>query len=866
MSWGGRRTKARDTMTTLKALAALVFLASLASAHDHHHHHHDDDHEQPTKGGHACVHNEHIAPVLQKQSERYALNDGMDFLDVATGEIGFGGSSDDDDEELRKLRHRRRLQQTTPRPLEVHLEYQLGSLDQDKQDLLVSKLMPASQAVLRDYIAAKAPVEGRLLIARHCRSYWDAPPYLCYQISPVGACLDAAHNETYFGAYKECTSPQTESCTTNAAGDGVTDKDIILYVTALNSAMCGEMTVAYAGWCELDPYTKRPIAGNINFCPGRLDTSEAAFGELLDTAIHEIFHVLAFSDGLYQYFVSSETGQQLGLGNVISQTSTTKSFITPNVVNAARERFGCDAITEVRLENEGGSATAHSHWEELHYAGELMVGVQAGRSEVTNLTLALLQDTGWYHIDYAKSAFGRYGHREGCSFVNGECSALKTDFPKYYCSAAEKETSQCTADHMAFGFCHDSNLGDTCTTIKAYSNGHCWDASFNSESRQRFGENHGLGSRCFEAPADEVRVQEGNLIYTSTIAGAGCFQTQCQDSKLYIGIGGSYRECPAGQFVNFADIDSKYQSGRIGPCPSAEDVCPYWGCPNDCSGNGKCLDQVCSCYLGHSGSDCSQSISSDGTPSPSPEPSPGADNPAPAPTPSPEPTTPNPTPTPTPAPEPAPAPESEPETFSHSYRCLDGYLSKCSVYLSTDFAKYAESDVTGVANDKGLAQLSYQYSEAEGESYFANAYVFLSADGTNCVDSFTGLPLGYDLMSRRDAKMVSPLTTLAVTLTTTHGLDASQASERILRASNASVSNVFDYDPIEEAASSGGDRTGFGFASQLVSTVSVLGAYYAKEQGSDLKSTMETMMTEIANLMAVSSLVEWLLSAMSSPY
>ena len=74
--------------------------------------------------------------------------------------------------------------------------------------------------------------------------------------------------------------------------------------------------------------------------------------------------------------------------------------------------------------------------------------------------------------------------------------------------------------------------------MKSYQNGHCWDSQFHSESREKFGEVHALNSRCFEAPSDDIKVREGNMIYTSSISGAGCFQTKCTDSKLHIGIGG----------------------------------------------------------------------------------------------------------------------------------------------------------------------------------------------------------------------------------------------------------------------------------------------------------------------------------------
>ncbi|QDZ22697.1 leishmanolysin-like peptidase [Chloropicon primus] len=814
---------ARVKLVLLLSLSVLL----LCSAHEEGHHGHEQ--HDPEHHGHKCVHNKEITPLLREKSKLYETHD---FFDVETAEVGT--------DYARRSRSRRRSL-LSQRPFEVHLDYQLDGLAASKQTFLKEKLIPTAQTILKSYISAKTPVTGKLLLSRHCNSYWDVEPYLCFKVSDLGKCLGAQHKATYFGAYKECTSHLENSCTTYPAGEGVTNKDLILYVTAENTNACGNMTIAYAGWCEMDPYTKRPIAGNINFCPNRLDESDAQFGNLLDTSIHEILHVLAFSDSLYQHFISA-SGQPLGLSNVVKEVGQTKSIVTENVVNAAKQHFNCDTVSGVQLENEGGSSTAHSHWEELHYNGELMVGVQSGRGVLSNLSLALLKDSGWYTVaDDSEEGLLQYGHNEGCAFVGGQCAALKTAFPRYHCSSEEKATSQCTADHMAFGYCHDSKLGDTCTTVKSYQNGNCWDSQFHSVEREKFGEVHALNARCFEAPDDVIRVKEGNLVYSSSISGAGCFQTQCANDKLYIGIGGVYKECPEGQYVNYPDFGSQYSSGRIGPCPKKEAICPYLGCPNDCSGNGKCHNQKCHCYLGHTGDDCSAGV---GSVAPSP--------PAPPPT---TPSTPSTPSSPTPdagqpaTPTPAPAPEVP--TFKHSYRCFDGYLSGCDVYLSNDSLKYLESDLKGTTDLNGQVELSYQYTDDKDESYYDSAYIFLTPSN-GCKDTFTGLAPLHVYVSKREAKMVSPLTTLGVFLTTINGLSMTEATSRIFASANVSSTtlDVYNYDPIVDAASENGSKNGFVFTSKLASYISMVSSYYSKEQDTSAASVAQSIALVVSNLMA----------------
>jgi len=173
----------RSFAVLLLCASSLAALTQVARGHGHHGH---------GKGGHQCVHGEKIAPLLRERSKVY---EGNDFFDVETAEVGTDYST-------RNIGRRRELLQAD-RPFEVHLEYQLDSLAQDKQDFLKEKLMPTAQTVLRDFISAKTPVTGKLLMSRHCNSYWDVEPYLCYRVSDLGTCLDAQHNATYFGAYKE---------------------------------------------------------------------------------------------------------------------------------------------------------------------------------------------------------------------------------------------------------------------------------------------------------------------------------------------------------------------------------------------------------------------------------------------------------------------------------------------------------------------------------------------------------------------------------------------------------------------------------------------------------------------------------------
>lgn len=50
-----------------------------------------------------------------------------------------------------------------------------------------------------------------------------------------------------------------------------------------------------------------------------------------------------------------------------------------------------------------------------------MTGVHTQSPVYSNLTLALLYDTGWYKVDFSKAEPLRWGHKLGCEFALKSC-------------------------------------------------------------------------------------------------------------------------------------------------------------------------------------------------------------------------------------------------------------------------------------------------------------------------------------------------------------------------------------------------------------------------------------------------------------
>ena len=82
---------------------------------------------------------------------------------------------------------------------------------------------------------------------------------------------------------------------------------------------------------------------------------------------------------------------------------TTHVMVTPRVVEEVRRHFNCPTLEGAELEDQGGDGTSFTHWEKRIFQNEAMTGtVHTAKPVYTRLTLALLEDSGWYIPDYSK--------------------------------------------------------------------------------------------------------------------------------------------------------------------------------------------------------------------------------------------------------------------------------------------------------------------------------------------------------------------------------------------------------------------------------------------------------------------------------
>uniref|UniRef100_A0A6P7H2M7 Leishmanolysin-like peptidase n=1 Tax=Diabrotica virgifera virgifera TaxID=50390 RepID=A0A6P7H2M7_DIAVI len=238
------------------------------------------------------------------------------------------------------------------------------------------------------------------------------------------------------------------------AGKGIVDSDFVLYVSAMESERCNKsLTVAYAAYCQQENTLDRPIAGHANLCPNSISTRRQDIEILLATVKHEILHALGFSISLYAFYRdadgnpltprSNETGKPpLNEKLEIYQWSdrVIKTFVrnnwmvrsgyvkrevqmivTPNVVREVRKFFNCSELEGAELEDQGEDGTALTHWEKRVFENEAMTGIHTQNPIISRITLALMEDTGWYKANYSMADTMSWGRNLGCDFVMRSC-------------------------------------------------------------------------------------------------------------------------------------------------------------------------------------------------------------------------------------------------------------------------------------------------------------------------------------------------------------------------------------------------------------------------------------------------------------
>ncbi|GAA48105.1 leishmanolysin-like peptidase [Clonorchis sinensis] len=288
-------------------------------------------------------------------------------------------------------------------------------------------------------------------------------------------------------------------------GHGLKDTDFILYIASLPTARCHTGKVlGYAAHCQLASQTDRPIAGYINFCPNTLGSRVSDRVRSLFVTKHELLHALGFSSSLFAMYRDHQnrpltprdpTTQlpALGLAKIGSHavyqwsdkvvrvverrwmsaygnhTKLAHIVVTPTVLQVARKFFDCPTLDGVELEDQDEVGVFLTHWEKRLLENELMTATYTNSYRVSPITLAMMEDTGWYLANYTMSHDFSWGGGLGCSFAMASCLEYMLERRQMgrqinpFCQQIQPPLHRtedagvqvsCTPDGVSYGFCN----------------------------------------------------------------------------------------------------------------------------------------------------------------------------------------------------------------------------------------------------------------------------------------------------------------------------------------------------------------------------------------------------------------------------
>ena len=164
------------------------------------------------------------------------------------------------------------------------------------------------------------------------------------------------------------------------SGSSEIDLYIVPYIADLSD---GAIAAAFPFY--LDGKTKRPFLGAVmlnNYYNLKNTNIIRYLGMLF---LHELSHILAFNDYLFEYFQGIKYPITKAIINGVERTL----LKTPKVLEYARGHFGCPSLGGVELENQGGEGSVGSHWESRIMLGDYMISEDYSEQVISDITLAV---------------------------------------------------------------------------------------------------------------------------------------------------------------------------------------------------------------------------------------------------------------------------------------------------------------------------------------------------------------------------------------------------------------------------------------------------------------------------------------------
>jgi len=335
-------------------------------------------------------------------------------------------------------------------------------------------------------------------------------------------------------------------------------------------------------------------------------------------------------------YINPITLKKIGIENIVTSKTlpnlkTMKMIKTPNVLKRARAHFGCNDLQGVPVEYNGGDGTAGAHWSKKYMNTDFMIGDSYGENIISEITVGLFEDSGWYTMDYNMANQMVWGRNKGCDFfdTNKKCIVkqgntyvsnfnnefcAKLNYP--VCSIGNVFRASCAGKrypaplHPFESFFNDprvggtDNLTDKCpipyeeSGDQKFYGGSCRVGRTNNLNKL---EKVGVNSICFMSTltpsayrvetsttpnttsSNKLRFKQLEYVdspeLTANDPRARCYEQSCQGHDLYVKLNNSPKthRCPSNKQISIDGYDGVIY------CPDNGVICnPKFNCKFGC--------------------------------------------------------------------------------------------------------------------------------------------------------------------------------------------------------------------------------------------------------------------------------------------
>ena len=284
-----------------------------------------------------------------------------------------------------------------------------------------------------------------------------------------------------------------------------------------------------------DKKSLQPLVGVITI-NNKIDLNKYKSQEFFQSVmVHEFIHILGFNPFYLNYFHFVFTKK--------NPDGITKTYInSTKVINVGKKYFNCQQIDGIELDDYYNS----SHWETRILLGDIMNTIIYQEEQViSEFTLALLEDLGYYKAKYYTGGLMRYGKNKGNDFLeqksvkNGQINPLFEI--EQSCSSGRQS--------IMYNLMYKNTISPNSKleTKDRYYVGHCLKGQVDFGSpNSNIGSSSQMGKYTGETYSNHsfcslssISKEKNNLEVR-----AGCYEMFCSSKSLTIKIFDEYIVCP----------------------------------------------------------------------------------------------------------------------------------------------------------------------------------------------------------------------------------------------------------------------------------------------------------------------------------